>query len=248
MTTAPGAIPPAPPAPPVATWRVQLTPRFGFAAARDALGYLADLGVSHLYCSPIFETRPGSEHGYDAVDPTRIRAELGGEAEFRALAAEARARGMGVIVDIVPNHMAADARNPMWWSMLERGRESPFATFFDVDWEAGGGRLVLPVLGDPLDSVLERGELRIERDGPPSPTTIGGSRSPAARSRSAPTPRRCGRCSSGSTTGSSTGGASSFSTIAGSSTSPTSRRCGPRARRFSITRTGFSCNSWPTAW
>ena len=112
-----------------ATYRLQLGGDFGFAAARELVPYLADLGVSHLYLPPSFQARPGSTHGYDVVDPTSISEELGGEAEFRALAAAAREAGLGVILDIVPNHMAVDDANRYWTEQR--------AKFFDIDEETG---------------------------------------------------------------------------------------------------------------
>jgi (1->4)-alpha-D-glucan 1-alpha-D-glucosylmutase len=112
-----------------ATYRLQLGGDFGFAAARELVPYLADLGVSHLYLPPSFQARPGSMHGYDVVDPTSISEELGGEAEFRALIAAAREAGLGVILDIVPNHMATDDANRYWTEQRSK--------FFDVDEETG---------------------------------------------------------------------------------------------------------------
>jgi (1->4)-alpha-D-glucan 1-alpha-D-glucosylmutase len=112
-----------------ATYRLQLGGDFGFAAARELVPYLADLGVSHLYLPPSFQARPGSMHGYDVVDPTSISEELGGEAEFRALIAAAREAGLGVILDIVPNHMATDGANRYWTEQRSK--------FFDVDEDTG---------------------------------------------------------------------------------------------------------------
>jgi (1->4)-alpha-D-glucan 1-alpha-D-glucosylmutase len=114
------------------TYRLQLAGDFGFAAARALVPYLRDLGVSHLYLPPSFQARPGSTHGYDVVDPTSISQELGGEDEFYALCAEARAAGMGVILDIVPNHMATDESNSYWMNQREK--------FFDLDPESGRHR------------------------------------------------------------------------------------------------------------
>ncbi len=114
-----------------ATYRLQLTPDFGFAHARGLVPYLRDLGVSHLYLSPSFQARPGSTHGYDVIDPGRLSEELGGEAGFRALAADARAAGLGIILDVVPNHMAADERNRYWAEPALREK------FFDIDPETG---------------------------------------------------------------------------------------------------------------
>ena len=110
-----------------ATYRLQLTPSFGFAAARGLVPYLRDLGISHLYLSPSFQARPGSPHGYDVIDPGRLSDALGGEAEFRALADSALGAGMGIILDVVPNHMAADDANAYWADPVLRER------FFDVD-------------------------------------------------------------------------------------------------------------------
>jgi len=98
---------------PRATYRLQLTPEFGFAAARALIPYLRDLGVSHLYLSPSLQARAGSTHGYDVIDPTRISADLGGEPQLRALAQAARDAGLGLVLDVVPNHMATDEANPL---------------------------------------------------------------------------------------------------------------------------------------
>src|ERR1700744_6290370 len=97
-----------------ATYRLQLTPSFGFEAARELVPYLRDLGISHLYLSPSLQARDGSTHGYDVVDPRRLSDALGGETAFRALASEAHASGMGIVLDVVPNHMAAGDENPYW--------------------------------------------------------------------------------------------------------------------------------------
>jgi (1->4)-alpha-D-glucan 1-alpha-D-glucosylmutase len=143
-----------------ASYRVQLSGRFPFAAARGIVPYLADLGVSHLYGSPILRARTGSAHGYDVVDPTEVSPELGGEAGLRELVAALRAHDMGLVADIVPNHMAASHENPWWVETLRHGPASPFARVFDVDWAAGGGRVRLPVLAGPPDRVA--GDLRID--------------------------------------------------------------------------------------
>ena len=110
-----------------ATYRLQLTPDFGFDAARARIPYLRDLGISHLYLSPSLQARAGSTHGYDVVDPTRISEDLGGEAAFRALADAAHAAGLGIVLDLVPNHMATDDANRFWSD--PRLREQ----FFDID-------------------------------------------------------------------------------------------------------------------
>ncbi|MGW4600340.1 malto-oligosyltrehalose synthase [Streptomyces sp. NPDC004457] len=140
---------------PTATYRLQLQPAFPFAAAEAAVPYLASLGVSHLHLSPVLEAVPGSVHGYDVADHTRVRAELGGEGGLRALARTAHEHGLGLVVDIVPNHMAMSPRhNPALWEVLREGPGSPYARFFDIDWEAQGGRVLLPVLGGPIGSEL----------------------------------------------------------------------------------------------
>jgi (1->4)-alpha-D-glucan 1-alpha-D-glucosylmutase len=121
-------------APPRATYRLQLTSDFGFGEARSLVPYLRDLGVSHLYLSPSFQARPGSTHGYDVIDPGRLSDALGGEAEFRRLVGDARAAGLGVVLDVVPNHLAADEANPYWADPSLRSR------FFDIDPVTGRHR------------------------------------------------------------------------------------------------------------
>lgn len=158
---------------PLATYRMQVHREFGFDAVREQLPYLAALGISHLYLSPILQAVPGSTHGYDVIDPTSINTELGGEAAFVRMVEELRRLGLGLIVDIVPNHMGiADGANPWWEDVLRAGRDSPHAAVFDIDWDVPDpdlhGRVLLPILGDRLDTVLGRGELTIEGgdDGP----------------------------------------------------------------------------------
>ncbi|WP_433453347.1 malto-oligosyltrehalose synthase [Streptomyces sp. CA-142005] len=141
---------------PTATYRLQLQPAFPFAAAAAAVPYLASLGVSHLHLSPVLEAVPGSPHGYDVVDHARVREELGGEEGLRSLARTAREHGLGLVADIVPNHMAmAPRHNHALWEVLREGPDSPYARWFDIDWEAQGGRVLLPVLGGPVGSQLE---------------------------------------------------------------------------------------------
>src|SRR5215212_4341285 len=142
------------------TYRVQLSGAFPFAAARAAVPYLADLGVSHLYTSPILRARSGSTHGYDVVDPTRVAPELGGEAGLRELVAALRASGMGLVIDLVPNHMTTSDESPWWVETLRLGPDAEVARVFDIDWEAGGGKVRLPVLGGPLDQVAD--QVRVE--------------------------------------------------------------------------------------
>jgi (1->4)-alpha-D-glucan 1-alpha-D-glucosylmutase len=153
---------------PRATYRLQLHAGFDFAAATALVPYLADLGFSHLYSSPVLQAAPGSMHGYDVVDPGRINEELGGEAGFRALVSALKARDMGLVLDIVPNHMAITRENPWWQDVLENGRASRFARFFDVDWDpperALRDRILLPILGDHYGRVLEDGHIHLLRD------------------------------------------------------------------------------------
>jgi (1->4)-alpha-D-glucan 1-alpha-D-glucosylmutase len=160
---------PAAPAP-QSSYRLQLQPGFGFAAAAGIAPYLASLGVTHAYLSPILQAAPGSMHGYDVVDHSRVSADLGGEGAFRDMVAQFRRHGLGVIADIVPNHMAIGAPeslNRQFWSVLRDGAGSPFAHWFDIDWPAGGGRLLLPILAGPLGDRL--GDLVVDTDGPDGP-------------------------------------------------------------------------------
>jgi (1->4)-alpha-D-glucan 1-alpha-D-glucosylmutase len=146
---------------PRATYRFQFHQGFTFADAEALVPYLHDLGISHLYASPVTTARSGSTHGYDVVDPTRINPELGGEAGFRSLVAALRARDMGVIIDIVPNHMGVAGGENAWWNdVLARGETSRFSRYFDVDWRE---KLVLPILGDPLAETLASGALKVEQ-------------------------------------------------------------------------------------
>jgi (1->4)-alpha-D-glucan 1-alpha-D-glucosylmutase len=135
---------------PSSTYRLQLSRDFTFDQARALLPYLADLGVGWVSLSPGLQSTPGSSHGYDVIDPTSIDADRGGEAAFDELCREAHRHGLGVLVDIVPNHVgvATPTLNRWWWELLEHGRDARHATTFDVDWEAGGGKVLLPVVGD----------------------------------------------------------------------------------------------------
>jgi len=142
---------------PVSTYRLQLTPEFGFGEAARLARYLADLGITHAYLSPVLQAVPGSRHGYDVTDHSRIRDELGGEDGFRAMAARFRECGLGIVLDIVPNHMALPKRlsmNRQLWSLLRDGPGSAYLNWFDIDWAAGGGRMLLPVLAGPVTSCL----------------------------------------------------------------------------------------------
>lgn len=119
---------------PAATYRLQLNREQTFADARALVDYLDALGITHLYVSPVSQARPGSTHGYDVVDPTRVNAELGGRRGLERLAAGLRSRGMGLVIDTVPNHMAIAPENRWWQDVLRRGCASPYARFFDIDW------------------------------------------------------------------------------------------------------------------
>jgi len=151
--------------PPLSTYRLQFNKDFGFGDATRLLDYLAALGVTDLYASPILTSRKGSEHGYDVADPTRIDPEIGSEQDFETLLAELAKRGMGVLVDIVPNHMAASGENRWWMDVLEHGRDSAFASYFDIDWNPPSrnlvGKVLLPILGKPFGEVLDEGHLKL---------------------------------------------------------------------------------------
>ncbi len=155
---------------PRATYRLQFHKGFTFSDAVPLASYLAKLGISHVYSSPIGMARAGSTHGYDQVDPTRINPELGGEAGFRALAAALRAQDLGIILDIVPNHMAVGQADNRWWlDVLKHGPASEHAAMFDIDWEPADlalrGKVAAPFLGDTYAEVLASAELQLKRDG-----------------------------------------------------------------------------------
>ncbi|HEV3400534.1 MAG TPA: malto-oligosyltrehalose synthase [Acidimicrobiales bacterium] len=155
---------------PRATYRVQLHAGFGFDDVAAIAPYLAELGVSHVYCSPYLQAVAGSTHGYDVVDHRRLNDELGGEEAHERMCRALAAVGLSQVLDIVPNHMAATGlENAWWWDVLENGPSSRYAASFDVEWpaaeEGGRGRLVLPILGDHYGRVLEAGELSLARDG-----------------------------------------------------------------------------------
>lgn len=154
---------------PSATYRLQLHRGFPFAAAQAQVGYLARLGISHLYLSPILTARAGSPHGYDVIDPDTINPELGGEAGFRRLAATAQDAGLGVVLDIVPNHMAVwRADNARWLDVLEHGQASAFAPTFDIDFQTDepglNGKVLAPVLGKPYGQALADGDIALVWD------------------------------------------------------------------------------------
>ena len=149
---------------PRSTYRVQVRPGFDLDATAELTDYLATLGVTHLYTAPLLTATPGSQHGYDVVDHRAVNPELGGEAGRQRLVRALRAAGLGLVVDIVPNHagVARPAANPAWWDVLRAGRDSAYADWFDIDWDRG--RLLLPVLADAPDALddlkLVDGELR----------------------------------------------------------------------------------------
>jgi (1->4)-alpha-D-glucan 1-alpha-D-glucosylmutase len=150
-----------------ATYRLQLRPGFGFDAAADVADYLAELGISHVYCSAYLQAAPGSTHGYDVVDPTRVNEELGGSEAHARFCTTLGRLGVGQVLDVVPNHMAVGGReNAWWWDVLENGPSSRYATYFDVDWDPPEARLrnmvLLPILGDQYGRVLEASEIRLD--------------------------------------------------------------------------------------
>lgn len=146
---------------PTSTYRIQFRNGMTFDRAVELLPYLKRLGISHLYASPIFTAAKGSTHGYNVADANEIEPELGGRAGFDRLSAALKAAGLGLILDIVPNHMAADLKNAWWRSIIEWGKDSQFQHFFDVNWER---RLTLPFLGDDFDAELSSGDLTITLD------------------------------------------------------------------------------------
>lgn len=155
-----------------ATYRLQLHADFGFDDAAAQVPYLASLGISHLYLSPILRAVTGSMHGYDVQDHSELSPALGGLAGFERLAATAHEHGLGIVVDVVPNHMALVAPenlNTPLWKVLKEGRDAPTAHWFDIDWKSGGGRLGLPLLGDTLVATIQAGELVVDEldDGEP---------------------------------------------------------------------------------
>ena len=152
---------------PLATYRLQLNRELNFAAATALVPYLARLGISHVYCSPYLRARPGSTHGYDIIDHSALNPELGGREDFERFVAALRTHDMSHIMDLVPNHMGVMGADNLWWmDVLENGRASAYAEFFDIDWEPGNpalrGKVLVPVLGDPYGLALERGDLRLE--------------------------------------------------------------------------------------
>ena len=159
----------APPRRASGTYRLQLHAGFRFDDAGAIVSYLHELGVSDVYLSPYLAARPGSTHGYDVIDHTRINAEVGDEEAHDRFLAALKANGMGRILDIVPNHMGSGPANPFILDVLENGPQAKWAALFDIDWSpmkgSLEGRLLLPILEDLYGKVLEDGRLVLERDG-----------------------------------------------------------------------------------
>ena len=152
---------------PLSTYRLQFNGHLTFARAAELVPYLADLGISDCYTSPYFQASPGSLHGYDVVDPTRLNEEVGSADDYRTFVRALHAHGMGQILDIIPNHMhVAGPWNPWWQDVLEHGPASRYAHFFDIDWTPVKhelkGKILLPILGDHYGVTLENGELSLE--------------------------------------------------------------------------------------
>ena len=153
---------------PLATYRLQLNAQFRFEHARELVDYLAQLGVTDIYSSPLLQARRGSLHGYDVTDPSHINSEIGSEQDLEALSARLQEHQMGILLDIVPNHMAAVGENPWWTDVLEDGPGSAYASFFDIDWHPPRmmlqNKVLLPILPHPYAQVLENRELKLVLD------------------------------------------------------------------------------------
>ncbi len=187
--------------PVTSTYRLQLNAGFTLDSAAEIVGYLADLGVSAVYLSPILQARPGSSHGYDVVDPSRVSDDLGGLAALRRFTDELSANGLGQVLDIVPNHVAADSRYNSWWrDVLRNGPSSRYASYFDIDWsdsdqsESTSQTVLVPVLSDHVGRIIEAGQIELrfqdgvftfryqEHELPVSPRTVDVILDPASRS------------------------------------------------------------------
>jgi (1->4)-alpha-D-glucan 1-alpha-D-glucosylmutase len=154
---------------PTATYRLQFGKNFGFDDAAAVAPYLAKLGISHVYASPYLQARANSEHGYDVIDHNALNSELGGYDAFRRMTSALREHGLGQILDCVPNHMGVGgADNPWWLDVLEWGRESKYAAWFDIDWDAHpeylNGKLLVPFLGEQYGAVLRSGQIELKSD------------------------------------------------------------------------------------
>lgn len=146
---------------PTSTYRIQFRNGMTFDRAAALVPYIKRLGISHLYASPIFTATAGSTHGYDVTDANEIDPAIGGREGFDRMVNALKAAGLGLILDIVPNHMAASLENPWWRDVIENGQQSRYARYFDIDWTR---RLTLPFLGDTFEAVLENGEISIKPD------------------------------------------------------------------------------------
>src|SRR6516162_4684903 len=152
---------------PLSTYRLQFNKAFRFEDARRLAPYLHQLGVSHCYASPILKARAGSVHGYDIIDHNQLNPEIGTEEELRAFVRELKAHGMGLILDTVPNHMGiGPGSNPWWQDVLQNGRSSEYADFFDIDWEPLKeelrNKVLIPILGDTYGDELEKGNINLK--------------------------------------------------------------------------------------
>ncbi|ANC46585.1 alpha-amylase family glycosyl hydrolase [Pandoraea pnomenusa] len=152
---------------PLATLRIQFNADYTFADAIRDVPDFATLGISHLYASPVWTASPESTHGYDVVDPGTVSETLGGEAGLRQLRDSLKAHGIGLIVDIVPNHMGNGQQNRWWQDVLRRGQQSPYASYFDIDWDGNAdvpaGKVLLPVLPEPLADIVSQRKLSVVR-------------------------------------------------------------------------------------
>src|SRR6476660_6694429 len=149
---------------PCSTYRIQFHAGFTLHDAAALVPYLHALGITHLYASPILKARPGSPHGYDIIDPGAINPEIGSDHDLTVLATSLREHGMGLILDVVPNHMSVGTANAWWADVLEHGPSSPYAGYFDIAWFDSPraemhGRLLLPMLGEQYGAILESGQL-----------------------------------------------------------------------------------------
>jgi (1->4)-alpha-D-glucan 1-alpha-D-glucosylmutase len=155
---------------PTSTYRIQLHAGFGFDETAAIADYLHALGVSHIYASPSLQAGKGSTHGYDILNHHQVSRELGGPEGHRRLGEVAKSNGLGIVLDIVPNHMSIASReNAWWWDVLENGQSSRYAFYFDVDWnpseERLRNRILIPILGDHYGRVIDACELKVKRDG-----------------------------------------------------------------------------------